>query len=251
MNLLTRGFRFLYGFFLVIVWRRTLNFNALVKGKRIAIVGAANSAYHTSRGPFIDGFDFVIRVNKGPYVVKDGKWTSDIGSRTDILFHSFFENEESGGGALNLILYDRQGVRYIVNPVSNFAGYRLIFNFYKKYLERRNTYSLSSAWYREIENQLGQFRPTIGFCALIAAIQSDFSELYLTGFTFFKTAFGEGYRDQMKESHQVRKFIRDAGLHNPDLEFELFLKALDANKNKNIVMDDVLRDIIRQHRVLD
>jgi hypothetical protein len=244
MSLFTKGYRFVFGFVVFLLYHRKLDFNYLVRGKRIAIVGAANSAYNTGKGSYIDGFDFVVRINKAPYLVESGKWKEDIGSKTDVLFHSFFENQESGGGPMNLGLYDTIGIRYLVNPVSNFAGYRLIFNFYKKYLARRITYSLSQEWFKAIERQLGTFRPTIGFCALSAAVQSDFSELYITGFTFFKTAFGEGYRDQMKESHQVLKFIKDSGLHNPDLEFEEFLKLLDCNKGKNIILDETLKAIV-------
>ncbi len=248
MSLFTKSYRFVAGLFVFIICHRKLNFNSLVKGKRIAIVGAANSAYQTGKGSFIDGFDFVIRVNKAPYVVQSGKWKDDIGSKTDLLFHSFFENQESGGGPLNLELYGNLGIKYLINPICNFTGYRLTFNFYKKYLINKRTYSLPSKWFKGIEQTLGTFRPTIGFCALNAALQSDFSELYITGFTFFKTAFGEGYRDQMKESHQVLTFIKEAGLHNPDLEFSAFLKLLRANEEKEIAMDDTLKNIIQQHQ---
>ena len=247
MNLVKRGYHFIYGLVLFVLYARRLNFNNLVKGKRIAIVGAANSAYNTEKGAFIDGFDYVIRINKAPYVVKEDKWQKDIGSRTDVLFHSFFENESSGGGPLNLPLYDSLGIKYLINPISSYAGYRVSFNFYKKYLRRRVTYLMPHKWYKEIETALGQFRPTIGFCALNAVVQADFSELYITGFTFFKTAFGEGYRDHMKESTQVRKYLQEAGLHNPDMEFVQFLKLLNSTTDKKIMLDDTLQSIIREH----
>src|SRR5688572_8915743 len=80
----------LVGFLLMMRYTREFDQNVL-KNKRVAIVGPASSAYQTNRGEFIDSFDFVIRINKSPLVVKDGKFKADIGSKTDILFHSFFE----------------------------------------------------------------------------------------------------------------------------------------------------------------
>ena len=247
MNFIRKTFRFIYGFFLFIGCTRTLYANRLLKGKRVAIVGAANSAYQTGKGAYIDGFDLVIRVNKAPHLLKDDRWKADIGSRANILFHSFFENEVSGGGALDLRLYDRLGIQFIINPIPTYSGFRVTFNFYKKYLVRRIIYTLPRKEYNKMQEQLGQFRPTIGFCALRAALECDFSELYITGFTFFKTPFGAGYRDDMRDVHQVQQYIKDAGLHNPDLEFKQFLKLLQQNRHKNILLDSTLQSIVGEY----
>src|SRR5688572_1993232 len=172
----------------------------LFDGKRIAIVGAASSAYNTNKGDYINAFDYVVRINKAPLLLKEGKGIKDIGSKTDILFHSFFENDFSGGGVLDFQLYDKLGIRYVINPIPTFFGHRGIFNFYKKYLLKRTVYILPAEPHAVIEKRFGRFRPTTGFCALHAVLESNFSELFITGFTFFKTAYADGYRDSMKES---------------------------------------------------
>jgi len=248
MSILSKGLRFIYGLFLFFHCKRVLDIQTVLKGKRVAIVGAASSAFNSGKGSYIDGFDVVIRINKAGLLLKDGKWKQDIGAKTDILFHSFFENEQSGGGPLDLALFDSLGIRYLVNPIAAYEGYRVTFNFYKKYVTNRITYSLSKNWYQALKKKLGKFRPTIGFCALSAALNSEFSELYITGFTFFKTPFGEGYRDAMKDTHQVQQHIRQAGLHDPDLEFRLFLDQLAANREKNIKMDDTLLAIVTENK---
>jgi hypothetical protein len=247
MNFLTKSFHFLIGFILFLIYRKKLNIHALLKGKRVAIVGAANSAYHTGKGNYIDDFDLVIRINKAPHVVDTHKWANDIGTRTDILFHSFFENEVSGGGKLDLELYKRQGIKYIVNPIVSNAGYRVTLNFYKKYLSNQSIFSLDKVWYKNMVSNLNGFQPTIGFCGLSAVIETDFSELYVTGFTFFKTAFGEGYRDQMREAKMIQGYIKDAGIHNPDKEFDFFCKLLKLNQGKNIILDSTLQSIVEQN----
>ncbi len=244
MTFFGKSVRFVSGLFLMLLYWRRLDLCRLTRGKRLAVVGAANSAFNTGLGEFIDNFDVVVRINKAPYVVADGKWRKDIGARTDILFHSFFENEVSGGGRLDFAIYDELGIKYVVNPIANFSGYRVIFNFYKKYLNGERTYSLGRKEYDELALRLNGFQPTIGFCALYALLKTEFSELYITGFTFFKTAFGEGYRNQMKEPEQVQKFIKDAGLHDPDLEFSVFLEMLEEYKDKKIVLDDELKKIV-------
>jgi hypothetical protein len=247
MNLIAKFVKFIYGILLYIFYARTLDLQKLLKGKRVAIIGAASSAYNTGKGSYIDSFDFVIRINKAPLILKSGKWKDDIGRRTDILFHSFFENEESGGGPLNMELYDSLGIKYVVNPIASYPGFRVSFNFYKKYLLKRVTYLISRICYKKIAQGLKNYRPTIGFCGLYSVLSCDFSELYITGFTFFKTAFGEGYRDHIRESNQAQLYIKNAGLHNPDLEFKVFLNLLKTSESKNIIMDDTLKAIVESH----
>jgi hypothetical protein len=246
MKILAKIYRALYGFVLMMRFTKRFDKSILVK-KRIAIVGPASSAYNTNRGEFIDGFDYVVRINKAPHLVDTKKWAPDIGTRTDILFHSFFENEETGGGKLDLALYDRQGVKYIINPIAAYPGYRVTFNFYKKYLSKRTVYSLDKVWYRNLVARLDGFRPTIGICGLSAIMESDFSELYITGFTFYKTPFGAGYRDHMKDGDKALAVIRAAGLHDPEKEFEAFCNIYKKHSRKNIIADDTLKSILEQY----
>ena len=237
--------RAIHGLWLLKKCLKTFQPDTHFKGKRIAIVGPAGSAYNTGKGSYIDTFDYVIRINKAPHFLKEGKSREDIGSKTDILFHSFFENDHSGGGTLDLDLYDRLGIKYIINPIPTYFGLRVIFNFYKKYLLSRTVYTLPTKPYKKLEGRLKPFQPTTGFCALNAALQSDFAELFITGFTFFKTSYIDGYRDQMKESEKARKYISEMRLHNPDLEFSEFKRLLNKNIHKTILLDETLQGIIR------
>src|SRR5690349_18983575 len=85
-------------------------------GKRVAIVGPASSAFNTGKGKYIDDFDVIVRMNKSPFIVADGKFRDDIGSRTDVLFHCFHENPVGGGGPIDFSLYKRSGIKFVVNP---------------------------------------------------------------------------------------------------------------------------------------
>jgi Glycosyltransferase family 29 (sialyltransferase) len=218
----------------------------LLSKKKIALIGPASSAYNTGKGGFIDGFDLVIRINKAPLLIDKGISIVDIGSKTDILVHSFFENEFSGGGPLNFELYRRLGIKYVINPIPTFFGIRATFNFYKKYLLKQPIYSLPYAPYKKAIKPFGRFRPTTGFCALKLAMDSDFSELFITGFTFFKTAYGDGYRDSLKDVNSNAKYIRESNIHNPDIEYDQFKVLLLANRHKRIFTDAELKNILQQ-----
>ncbi len=244
MSLIAKLFSAVKGLFLTASYTKKFDMD-MFTGKRIAIIGAANSAYNTNRGSFIDSFDFVVRVNKAPLLLKEGKGAKDIGTKLDVLFHSFFENDYSGGGPLDFALYDKLGVRYVINPIPTYFGYRVTFNFYKKYLLKRKVYTLDAAPYKEMIKAFGRYRPTTGFCALHAVLESNFGELFITGFTFFKTAYADGYRDPMKEAAQAKQYIKDSNIHNPDIEYEEFKKLLKKNSFKKIEMDETLKQILQ------
>ncbi|SIR10527.1 glycosyltransferase family 29 protein [Pontibacter lucknowensis] len=218
---------------------------SILSNKRVAIVGPASSAFEADNGEYIDGFDFVVRVNKSGLIVDTHQFDNKIGSRTDILFHSFFENELTGGGKLDTDLFDRQQVKYLINPRSTFGSIRNSFNFYKKYLKNYKTYTLPVNFYQKICAFTPGYAPTIGFTALATLMQARFKELYITGFTFYRTPFGEGYRDELKTPEKIIQSIKDAGRHDIELEFKGFKKLLELNKNKNIVVDIQLKHILQ------
>ncbi len=236
-------FRAIYGLWLTALYLRVFPFEMLT-GKRVALVGPASSAFNTGSGSFIDSFDVVIRVNKSPYVVASSKFEIDIGKRTDILFHSFYENGISGGGILDLSLYDNQGIQYVINPRNTLSGLRNTFNFYKKYLLKRKTFTLPKTLYAQICAPLNGLRPTVGFTSLTAVLlAADFNEFFITGFTFYKTPFGSGYRDEIQDPQRAKAFIQEQGIHNIDLEFEAF-KAIMKKTTKNVLMDEALTNIV-------
>ena len=216
----------------------------LLKGKRIALVGPADSAYNTNKGEYIDGFDYIVRVNRAPYIVATGKHVKDIGTRTDILYHSFFENDESGGGILDLDMYRKQGLKYLINPRNSKLGYQTSLVFFRKYNLPQPVFTLPKRLHTAICKPLGNSRPTIGFMALMSLIEADFSELYITGFTFYRTDFGVGYRDHIQNKEDAKAYIKDMGIHEIEWEFQSFLKKLFRTKSKNVILDPILTRII-------
>lgn len=233
------------GFYLMLVCVKLFP-TAMLKGMRIAIVGPAASSFRESHGDYIDSFDLVARINKAPLLLIEGSLKNSVGTKADILFHSFFENDFSGGGELDFELFDQLGIRFVVNPMPTFLGWRISFNFYKKYLNPRKIYRLPYSKYRKTGRRFAPYRPTTGFCALKCLIEANFSELYITGFTFFRTGYVSGYRDQMKTADQARAHIDKMNLHNPDLELAEFKRLLRQNGQKRILLDETLKEIVNE-----
>jgi len=219
------------------------------KGKRVAVIGAADSAFEKENGEYIDSFDIIVRLNKAPY-----SWSPEkakfIGSRTDVLFHSFYENTDSGGGPIDFELYEQQGIQFIVNPNNNIKGFRTHLNYYKRNLNNNFTYLLARSFSEKITKNFGKWIPTVGFSALHTVLNSKCKEVYITGFTFFKTPYAVDYRNQLTSMEANQKHIKNQGLHKPDLELAQFIKQTGSHKNSDIkiILDSALTNIVNNFK---
>jgi len=219
------------------------------KGKRVAVIGAADSAFEKENGDYIDSFDVIVRVNKAPH-----SWSPEkakfIGRRTDILFHSFYENTDSGGGPIDFQLYEQQGIQFIVNPNYNIKGIWTHLNYYKRNLNNNLTYILARSCSKKINKNFGKWIPTVGFSALHTVLNSKCKEVFITGFTFFKTPYAVDYRNQLTSMEANQKHIKNQGLHNPDLELAQFIKQIGLHNNSDIkiILDSALTNIVNSFK---
>lgn len=232
------------GLLLVISHLRIFSASSILNCKTVAIVGPADSAYEEFNGEFIDSFDFVIRLNKA-IVNWDNSKEKHIGTKTDILIHSFQENEDTGGGKLDFDLFEKKGVRYVINAKFNYLGFRTTFNFYKKYLSKRNVYILSKDSYSKCNKYFSKKKPTNGFRALSMVFEAKPKKIFITGFTFFKTPYADGYRDSLRDLRVLKDNEKKRGLHDPDFEFAIFLKFLKESKSE-ILLDQKLDAIVKE-----
>ncbi|QYA26039.1 hypothetical protein G3I01_11100 [Gramella sp. MT6] len=218
--------------------------NKIFKNRRVAIVGPADSAFDNAYGSYIDDFDYVIRINKTP-----SSWNPEnekyIGRKTDIWFHSFFENRDSGGGPLDPYIIKNMNIEYLVNPRSSFKAYRRTFNFYRKYQENISVYHLESKVYKDLLYKFPKkLRPTVGFVALYSALKSECEELYITGYTFFKTPYAKGYRDHLLDLDKNKMHFKSQGIHDADLEYQIFKSTIQNHNCKILNIDNKLNEIL-------
>lgn len=217
------------------------------KNKRIAVIGAADSAFEKQNGDLIDSYDFIIRLNKAPHSLSPEKYKF-IGSRTDVLYHSFFELTEGGGGVIDWELFQKNGIKYVVNPNHDLKGLIAHLNYYKRHFHKNKTYLLPLSFYKQITKNFGEWIPTVGYSALFTALNSECKEVFITGFTFFKTPYADDYRDDLKDVNKNNQFMKKQGFHNPDLEMEQFIDQLEKNSDTKVIMDDALMSIVNRYK---
>ena len=167
-------------------------FNNHVKGKRLVLVGPSPSLEGTGSGVEIDSNDLVVRVNKGYPVTSD--ISKDIGQRTDIHYHCFYESAKCGGP----IYYDQmiKDNIYVCCPypkgVDPFHQDIVRFEKNKKSLK---SHFIDTILYLECAS-LMHTRPNSGIGAILDLMAHDIESLYVTGFTFFKDGWRKTYKNE-------------------------------------------------------
>ena len=223
---------------------RIIKIQRHLKNKRVAIVGAADSVFEEKNGDLIDSYDIVVRINKAAQVWEKKK-SDYLGSKFTYLFHSFYENNYSGGGEIDFKKFECMGIEKLINPNYTTDGLITHHNFYKRHLRLIRTYILGPKISKSIRKELGGYTPTVGFAALMALLMSDCEEIYITGFTFFKTPYADGYRKEFTDLEENKKHLDKQGLHNPDLEFKAFKSQLKLTPCENVKMDKALWALIQ------
>lgn len=211
------------------------------KGKRVAIIGGADSAYKEKLGEYIDAFDVVVRVNNGVRVIE--KYKEYVGKRTDFLFHTFYENVKGGGGAIELDLWDRLDVKNIIfshNWLSNYGIHLRSFIIKTKGL--RQIGQVEKSLCDDNMNIIYPYHPTTGLIAINTVYNCKPSQIYVTGITFFRTAHHQDYRQGSLE-HWTNIMKSDASKHNPDAEYKYFKRIYNDNKDL-FTLDSTLQQII-------
>ncbi len=214
------------------------------KDKRVAIIGGADSVLKEKRGKFIDNYDVVVRINKGVEVIEN-QWEY-VGTRTDILFHSFMDNpKEPGSSPITGELWKKQKVDRVIYSHNHKEIRRGIYDIIL-FAKKTNGHITFSEVPTDIHLQniksIAPYSPTTGHIAINTVLKCKPKEVYITGITFFKTAHNKLYRDKTLKVIENRM----KGIHNPDAEYQYFKRLYI--KNKDIIKPDTtLSEIIKNN----
>lgn len=218
----------------------------LIEGKRIAFVGPSPHLIESDNGSLIDSYDIVIRPGQ-LFEIPSNK-VSDIGSRTDVLCHSFniFERAE----AMNNLEFLSK-LKYII--CSMFSGIDIteqnsLFNKLKPPVHNVDDRYLLKIW-EEVGTTLN-----CGFASILVLLNYNIKELYVTGITFYNMGnFGkiyyDDYMDKVISSEVMRgakKIIASpedarADLHNQSQQIAYFRKLVYENPEL-ITLDEYLTE---------
>ena len=212
------------------------------QNKRIIIIGPASSSLEYLPGKEIDAFDIIIRVNKSPLTIKGKEY--QLGTRTDILYHCCDEDPITGGGQINPELLHAQGTKSVIYT---YHEKYLTHNFFRSIIKHSSVRfnRTHSKLYLDLKREYKAKTPTTGLQALNHVLQCNFLELHITGFTFFKTAYTDGYRDEHKSAEMSTALAVSKGNHDPDDELRLFRKIYNSQINsKHIIIDRTIEKLI-------
>ncbi|MDT0649784.1 glycosyltransferase family 29 protein [Autumnicola edwardsiae] len=240
--------RNLYAFYLMVNSLKTFVPEEGLKGKRVAIVGAADSVFKERNGKYIDDHDVVVRINKSPHTWRKDQ-SQHVGSKFTLLYHSFFENDFSGGGKIDWNMFKEMGIQKVINPNPTKEGLLAHFNYYKRHFSGEKTYMLKRKNYNLFKKKLKGFTPTVGYAALASILQAECKEIFITGFTFFKTPYAGNYRPGLEKMDANKEHIQKQGLHNPNFELKSFKHDLLETKCKKVILDKELEKIMEGERV--
>jgi hypothetical protein len=239
--LISRNFWLLNWYSFISVRKFSLKY---FSGKRVAIIGPADSALKEKLGIYIDDFDIVIRINKS--LDNIDLHHAFIGSKTTVLFHGLDETPISGCGEIDIIKWKMFGVKKVFYPLNE---KRLLFNLHNYFLKNRGDipiHQINDKFYKKLQKLINNYTPTTGFGALYVLLHSNCAELYISGFTFFKTPHQTGYRNEINHKDALQ-LIKDYGNHNPDIEFEVFKEKV-ANSKLNIKLDKTLQELVYERK---
>jgi len=215
----------------------SINFQRLIKGKNIALVGPSKSLLGRDLGAYIDKADLVVRLNKSLPIPE--KRTHDIGSRTDILYNSLNTSDYPGENRIDPYFFLQNGVKYLCSPYPLIYPFKNdIMNFMLNNKGAIPFRYIDMGLYQKMENIL-KTRPYTGTCAILDLLKFDINKLFITGLDFYATSYYSEYRkmDKNEVRNKRKNNIHDAG---PQIEL---LRNLVLNDTR-IVPDSVLETIL-------
>jgi hypothetical protein len=209
----------------------------LLRGKRVALVGPADTTGGKGAGALIDSHDLVVRINR-QWPVEE-KLAADIGRRMDLLYHCC--SERSPLGRLK---------------VPEFAATR--FAWYEDnrqtqaFLEICRDYGVAHASYQAFRTELARILDTVpntGTLAIAHLLTTDLASLYVTGFSFYWTPYYDGYLSRDHKRYRWRWWRphpKSVGGHQFEPQRRYF-QALCA-ADPRIEVDAALKTLARRWR---
>lgn len=230
---------------------------SILKGKRVAIVGPSPHLLNKGKGPEIDKFDVVCRINN----IVEEKYHDDYGKRNDIIFHccptmwihnfasKLERNEET-----------TKKIKFVVCPAIKALhdGSGSVTENFKNI----NKYNIPFWWigpsnYWNIRNQIG-VEPNSGLTSIMILLNCEIEQLLITGFSFYAQYFSDKSYDACYYNGKDYNPGNDNGIRNPHLghpqvpQMKFIANQLIPQYREKIVVDSFLNDILKlnHHKIM-
>ncbi len=227
-----------------------------LKGKRVALVGPAESAIGQSYGSAIEGFDVVVRVKSFDF---EEKYEIDLGKRTDILFTDGVLHKRDGYANAGVkpkehfyddyTILERKNIKHIV---CNFPADHFVYSERSKgsFDAIRSSTNIpvsnvSSDRWHSAKEVLS--RPNAGCIAMIDLLGYEISELFIVGLDFFRTGYNEGNFFSFLKTDLINEWHENSDegeYHWVDRQYLFFKYNLMVNDGR-VKVDDRFNSILR------
>ncbi len=234
---------------------RDPDYAAFLAGKRVALVGPAETTIGSRQQEQIDAADVVVRLNStAEYLPLPSELAIDMGSRTDVLYFAsrFLADFYHDNRPVLETIIDDNLARYIVcvdntylykrNPVvaSAVDGIRDLIaerGAEPGFLRSNTTAERLISW-------LGGYAARTGFIALVDLLSYDIRDLYVTGLTFYHRG-GHLFRDEAPtDLYPLRNPTGGISTHNSLREMELMVELVRAS-GERLELDAPLQQLVQ------
>ncbi|WP_275783718.1 hypothetical protein [Pararhizobium gei] len=207
----------------------------MFRGKRVVIIGPAETVMDDLSGVDVDAFDVVVRLNNG--IALSQQRPAALGSRTDILFHNLKEDGERSAGRIPEQFLREHGIRFCVFPHGGFKG-----NKTRLHEKRRELGAYAQIVLRvpptdlceRMRRDLGGMLPTVGTSAILFFLAGDVGELAIYGFSFFETPYLAGYNDVIATGASALAWAAASQVHEPSREKRLIARRIAEAERSGI-----------------
>lgn len=208
----------------------------LFRGKRVIVVGPAETVFDDLRGTDVDGFDVVVRLNGGLALAERSRGL--LGARTDVLFHNLNEEGARGAAAIPVDVLRAHGVTTCVFPHWSFKGSKA-----RVHRKRRELAGSGIAlrvppvrFCAGLRRDLGDHQPTVGASAILFLLGCDLAELAVHGFTFFETPYARSYNDAVRTAEDARAWAAASEVHDPGREKALIARRIAQARTRGLTV---------------
>lgn len=226
-------------------------FEKLVKGKKVALVGPSPHLTHQGLGSLIDSYDVICRVNE---ILPIGL-EKDYGSRSNILFYGCNKNNiinfrktmtklkaESSNSLENLQFFMASQRRY--DSVNLFAMEEFLKTIYEN--APHMTVGLVSLYCWSFWQRWVGTHPNTGILALLMLADAKPRELFLTGFSFYAQGLNPHQRHhsayiEYGGDEDYNKILVKKG-HDQSIQSAWFKEQFMSIYGSMIVLDSYLND---------
>ncbi|CUH21836.1 hypothetical protein JSE7799_00577 [Jannaschia seosinensis] len=223
-------------------WGPDLLQPSLFLGKRVIVLGPAQTVFDDLNGTDVDAYDVVVRLNNG--LLLSERDPEVLGRRTDLLLHNSREHGPRSAGAIPADLLKARRVGMLAFP-------------YWRKNEHRQAYYAKKAELRRVDGpplrlipldmmtamriDIGDRPPSVGATAIMFFLDAPIAEIAIHGFTFFETAYAAGYNDAVASPEDARAWVDARGTHEPTSEKQAIRTRLSRTEVAKVILGQGVR----------